>query len=419
MKKNNFKLINPAIHKYKDLQSIANDVDLSKSERLELMEDFMTRKEILSKFKIKQLQGGSDHRYYINEGSKKVRFKEKKDLEDYIVERELKRLYETNTLNGIYESWIAIRRESKSDATFAKDIYIYKRYIKNSPIGNVPLSKLDYDDGYIWYQYCSKIKTDMTKHYFANLKGTLNSMMNYAKRKRIITDNPFTELEIHQDKFVKHPPKKDKELIYSDKEKKAIKQIAYQMSKQHKESKYLAPIILLNTGLRDGELMALRWEDISEKEIHVHAEIVEARDDDGKFIGYKYVGHAKTRAGDRVIPISSEADSAFKQIKKLNLLNGYPIRDDSYVFYRTYKNEMLPCTPRTIYNLIEKMCKEIGMEVKSPHDMRRTCFTNLFYANMPIKDIQAYAGHEDVRMTEKYIKRKEDTAIKQYLEAII
>lgn len=124
--------------------------------------------------------------------------------------------------------------------------------------------------------------------------------------------------------------------------------------------------------------------------------------------------------GDRVLKLNSEVIKVLNTIKKYNLKNGYGIAEDDFIFMRKYRNEICPLTPRTIYTLIEKICRRVGMnEIKSAHDMRRTCFTNLFYAGMPIKDIQAFAGHEDVRMTEAYIKKKPSKDDNKYLEAII
>ena len=63
---------------------------------------------------------------------------------------------------------------------------------------------------------------------------------------------------------------------------------------------------------------------------------------------------------------------------------------------------------------------QAGMsEAKSLHDIRRTVLTNLYYAGMPLKDIQKFAGHTSLQQTMDYIKIKEDDiSTLSYLEAL-
>lgn len=404
-----------------------NDVTIPYKERCNLSEDYMLRKDILRQYNIKQLKGDTDHRYYaVINGKKTKKFTRKRDLEDYLIEHHKQQFDNLCTLRDIYPKYIESRRIGKSCGTFKKDIKIYKTYIENSSVADIPIKELTYDDGIVWYKECQNIyhakhHENMKKKYFDNIKGTINTMFTYAKVKRIISENPFAALEIHQDNFTPALRKSDEITIYTDEEKDAVKKMAYQLASETQEGKYLAPIIFFNLGIRDGELLALKWSDIiDESHIHIQNEFVENCDDDGKSIGMKFVQHTKTMKGDRVLKLNSEVIKVLNTIKKYNLKNGYGIAEDDFIFMRKYRNEICPLTPRTIYTLIEKICRRVGMnEIKSAHDMRRTCFTNLFYAGMPIKDIQAFAGHEDVRMTEAYIKKKPSKDDNKYLEAII
>lgn len=48
---------------------------------------------------------------------------------------------------------------------------------------------------------------------------------------------------------------------------------------------------------------------------------------------------------------------------------------------------------------LEKYCRQMGIPVKSCHDIRRTAITNLDDAGMPTKALQAFAGHSTEAMT--------------------
>ncbi|MBQ1173331.1 MAG: tyrosine-type recombinase/integrase [Lachnospiraceae bacterium] len=411
-----------------ELINVMNDVTIPYEERCNLSEDYMRRKDILRLYDIKQLKGETDQRYYvIIDGKKSKKFTHQKDLENYLIELNKSLLDDNMSLKDIYDDFIEARRLGKASATFKKDIYYYQKFIGTSTISEKPIKDIIYMDGIDFFKHCNNIykakhQESMKKKYFDNILGALNNMMTFAKKNyHIISENPLADLEIHKDNFAPKLKKTDNVTIYSDEERIAFKQEAYKFAKESNESKYLAGIIFFNLGIRDAELMALKWYDIIEdSHIHVHSELIEDYDKTGNFVGFKFVDHTKTEAGDRILQLNSEVKDVLKTIKKLNLKNGYPISNDDFIFQRSYRGKISHLTPRTVYTSIEKISKSIGMqEIKSAHDMRRTCFTNLFYAGMPIKDIQAFAGHEDVRMTEAYIKKKPSKDENVYLEAII
>lgn len=410
------------------LTSILNDDNIDIEKAKNLLEVFMTRKKVESIYKdrIKQLNSDNpdtslDHRYYIYLDGKKVKFTHYEDLIDYLSKYEAREAVSEITMHSIYEGWKMYRRISKSDGTFRKDMVNWATFIEGSELAKKPIEKIDVDDGILFFQHCRKIKPKMKEKYFCNIHCTVNSIMHYAMAKKIIRDNPIEKIEINRDYFEPATRKKDTQTIYEDDERKAIKELAFNKATATKEAKYFAPLLLLNLGLRDGELLALKWKDIDmhENTIHIYAQMTEYTDDDGNYIGFRYVDHPKTQAGNRILFANSEVQKILKLIRQFNLEKGYGITDEDYVLQRTHNGEATFCTPRTIYEMIKSMCREIGMEVKSPHDMRRTFATNLFYANTPIKDIQALMGHEDARQTEAYIRRKKNENVSEYLEAII
>lgn len=134
--------------------------------------------------------------------------------------------------------------------------------------------------------------------------------------------------------------------------------------------------------------------------------MVEKVNDNADFDGYKWVDHCKTKAGNRRIPLNSEARKLLLEIKKLNLANGYPISADDFVLLRTYRGSICPCTTRSFETRIKKYCKQAGMEtLKSQHDIRRTFATNLYYQHPnKAKNIQRLMGHSSLEQTMAYVK---------------
>ena len=127
--------------------------------------------------------------------------------------------------------------------------------------------------------------------------------------------------------------------------------------------------------------------------------------------GYKFVNHAKTKAGERRLHLGPKAQNYFKEIRFLNTKNGYPIGPDDYIFLRTWEKEITYITPRSVYPRLGRYCKEAGMsEIKSPHDIRRTVITELHEKGLSLKKIQKFAGHSRLNMTLRYIRETDLSA---------
>lgn len=79
--------------------------------------------------------------------------------------------------------------------------------------------------------------------------------------------------------------------------------------------------ILLGTGCRRGELLALTWSDVDmeQKEIHITSQLLYRDFGEGnKF----HISSPKTEAGNRTIPMNESVYEAFVMQKKLNFMQG-------------------------------------------------------------------------------------------------
>ena len=83
---------------------------------------------------------------------------------------------------------------------------------------------------------------------------------------------------------------------------------------------------MLGTGLRCGELVGLRWQDVDfdRKVISVNHQIVNVKGRKGKRKGYLHVSLPKTDAGIRNIPIMDPVMEAFKEEYRYEAARGFP-----------------------------------------------------------------------------------------------
>ena len=143
-------------------------------------------------------------------------------------------------------------------------------------------------------------------------------------------------------------------------------------------------LIALNMGMRRGEILALKWDevDFEKKLIHVRRNAVLMRG------GTKLSDELKTKAGRRDIPLTETLEAHLLAEKKrthsqyiLAMQNHQPMTDSSY---------------KSMWRLIER---ELPEKHVTAHILRHTYITRLFEAGLDIKEIQYLAGHSSVDMT--------------------
>lgn len=129
-------------------------------------------------------------------------------------------------------------------------------------------------------------------------------------------------------------------------------------------------LILIYTGLRVGELLELKKEDI-----HL---------DDRWF----FVKKAKTDAGIREVPIAEKIVPFFEYWMSRNCSNLICTPDDNPFLYRNYYDSYW--TP---------MMKELALDKYTPHCTRHTCISLLTEANVDERILQQIVGHKGQNVT--------------------
>lgn len=348
--------------------------------------------------------------YYTRLGGRKIQRRHKKDIEEEIV-----KYYDSRykTLITIYPEYLESRKIEVANTTWKKDVYNFNTYVDNSKLGNISLSNITLDDGYTFLEHCKSLYPAMKRKYWHCIRGTLNSMFQYAIDRLYISNNPIYNLKPKKDFFAPATKTKDSDTVFSQSEMVAVTQLAEKECESTGKAEPLGIIVLFNLGLRDGELCALKWRDIEfyrgKAYIHIQREMVAHIDDTGAAHGFEVLSHCKSEAGDRRIQLNDKAIDTFDRIKLINKANSLPTTDDDYIFLRQYKEEIKFCTPRSFDPRLRKYCRQAGMTViKSPHDIRRTVLTNLYNVGMPLKKIQLFAGHSSLQQTMDYIRISED-----------
>lgn len=197
--------------------------------------------------------------YYTRLGGRKIQRRHKKDIEEEIV-----KYYDSRykTLKTIYPEYLDCRKIEVANTTWKKDVYNFNTYIENSKLGDTPLPNISLEDGYTFLNHCKSLYPSMKRKYWHCIRGTLNSMFQYAIDRLYISNNPIHNLKPKKDFFAPATKTKDSDTVFSQSEMVAVTQLAEKDCESIGKSEPLGIIVLFNLGLRDGELCALRWRDI-------------------------------------------------------------------------------------------------------------------------------------------------------------
>ena len=161
------------------------------------------------------------------------------------------------------------------------------------------------------------------------------------------------------------------------------------------------------TGLRIGELCALKWSDFDFKEkifdVRRTLQRIQKKTSD---IGEKSAktqiveGDTKTKNGKRVIPITDVMYHKLMQhrsrqnFEKLRLGKGYA--DYGYVFANEFGYAVEPSYIRDVY---ERILKSAGVSHYKFHTIRHTFATRAIENGAPVKIVSEILGHSSVQLT--------------------
>lgn len=305
------------------------------------------------------------------------------------------------TLTSFYPEWMEKRREEGvSDRTIHRNDNHWNKYYKGHEITLKPLHKLSVNEIEKYFHETIK-KYGLTTKELGNMKFIFRDMMKLAKKRGIIRENPFQEVEVKTTACKPQKKHNDTSRVYlpEEKEKLFLALNKELLCKPDVTDSY-AVFLLFKLGLRIGELVALKWEDIDlrNREIHIHRmETLKEQADGTMKSAVEEYTKKKSPYGDRFLPLDDYTLELFQKTMSVNERCGY--KDNDFVFC----DENGRTTIRAIDNLIRKACNHAKIEVKSAHDIRRTVASEMFNKGVPVEIIRNYLGHSDIKTTFSYI----------------
>ncbi len=267
-----------------------------------------------------------------------------------------------------------LSQQGKSNFTivaYKKDLEQFVGHLSAKDINDIRDVKKTDIDGFI-----NKLIEDGYSKKSASRKlNSIRTFFRYLKNEGMIEQNP--SLDVSHPKYIQVPPR-----IFSKLEYRAIRDVAKEDIRT-----YAMVEILLQTGVRIGELTNIRLGDIKDQELLVRP-------------------YGKNPS--RSVPLNKAVKKAINDYLKVRG-NGQvkETGDEDYLFItRTGK----PLLIRNIRQIITRCFREVGIENATVNDFRNTFIAHQLLNGYSIDYIAKLVGHRRLSSTERFlnlVKEKE------------
>lgn len=324
--------------------------------------------------------------YVYEEGGRKLKRRKSKEAMNKFLLDFYSKQDEKPTVENMFNEKIQKKVEFEEISLGTKERYEidFKRYffdIKDTPIQNITEYDLE--------NHIKKVivKQQLTRKNYDNLRTVCNLIFKHARRKGVTDLNIkdfFENIDIGNKMFRKKKTE-DRDQVFTYEEREIIETYLV----ENLDLKNLGILLLFKTGMRIGELVALKREDLGSNYINVERSEIRFRRD-GKYC-YEIQEAAKTEAGTRTIFLSDSSKWILDRAKKNPYIGEYLFEQDGKRMNVTQISSRFRC-----------VCKKCGVKYRSPHKIRKTYATMLLNGGADERFIINQMGHTDISCTKGY-----------------
>lgn len=324
-----------------------------------------------------------------------------KELESKI--KEVKHDLEHNLVNNkeyfepFFTDWLFDVHFSHLKAS-TKENYegVYRKYIKNSALSKIKVRKLTLSD--IQKFYTDLVSNNCTITRIRNIHKVIRPFVRYLYNNNIIIKDFSSSIVLPKEDEKLRLLRENKVVPFTlDEQKRFIAAI-----KDHKSE--ILFLTAIYSGLRQGELFALTWNDINFEENYIDVnktyKYTANVSREGRSSGYSMIQTPKTSKSIRKVPIPKFLTRILLQyrndqrLKKIRYADMY--KDNNLVFCNNLGAYLVDSTIGRQYKII---LSSNNIPDRKFHDLRHTYATRLFELGEDPKTVQELLGHSAVSIT--------------------
>ncbi|PKG22724.1 site-specific integrase [Niallia nealsonii] len=262
--------------------------------------------------------------------------------------------------------------------------------------GQTPIQKINKK---AYQDVIDKLATQFSTNYISSIHTSANMVFEYAHSLNLIKEIPTKGIKLPKKKKTVSDLENDNSINEKFLEKEELEEFLTVAKNEGLEGDLLAFTILAYTGLRIGEMVALKWSDIDFD--HYTLRVIKTYyNPTNNKLKYTLLT-PKTEGSIRTITI----DPLLVDLLQLHKQEQDKVKEENRPFYKD--NDFILATnegyPKTIKHLsirMQRILKKTSIQKQvTPHSFRHTHTSLLIEANVHIKEIQERLGHSDINTT--------------------
>ncbi len=295
------------------------------------------------------------------------------------------------TIRDVFDEWNDTRLELKkiSASTHERNMYYFnKHYVGWEHKFIEDLTPQDFAD-FLERQIPAH---DMTSKNFSSLRGITKGFLKWGRKKGYIN---YADVEVFSlmdvsDRSFKKVLKEDCEEVFDEEETSKVMEFLI----QNPDLRNYGVLLMFVTGIRVGELVALKVSDIVDNVVKIRRTETREPNPDGAGYVYEVRDFPKTKAGVRDVVVPDDYVWLLDELCK-DRTSGYVfVGDDGKRF-----------TTNVFRRRLERVCKAVGIPARSPHKIRKTYGSILLDHNVDARFVISQMGHTDLGVTENHYHR--------------
>lgn len=289
----------------------------------------------------------------------------------------------------LYEWLYTTKKLELAPLSFERYESIYKNKIKTDPIHRIKLSELSTMNLQKFFNNLIEIKKE--SYSSANyIKTTLKTALEDAVKSGVLFRNPINGVKIKKEEKQKNYnifTVEEQELLIS--------------SLKLTDTVDLVIYTALSTGLRLGEILALKWTDFDGNKLDINKQLQNVYEEkDGVKKQVKKLLPLKTKDSKAILPIPQKVAKELQKHRlrqsEMKLRLGKAYQDEDFIFADDIGQ---PIDRKRPGRKLSKICKDLNIPHRTFHSLRHTYCTRLFEAGVPIKTVQALMRHSNSQTT--------------------